>query len=281
MSFNPVIHDIEKTDPDFPPGMLPLAFESKSSKLLATLFQANGAGPHKTVLLLHGFPGNEVNFDIAHVLRRAGYNVFVFHYRGMWGSEGSFGWKNSVEDVESAFNFLDELSQNESNRISSDEFIIIGHSMGGFAGLMNAHQNTKVKNAAFLAGFNFGLFAEMIKQNDVFKSISVERMQPNIKFINGADAEDLLNEMIENSREFNLLNYSESLSKKNILMIGAKYDQLAMNEIHHVPLKNILAQLSKENITECIVDSGHSFSDKRILLAQKIIDWLKKVDVNS
>ncbi|MBZ0180467.1 MAG: alpha/beta fold hydrolase [Melioribacteraceae bacterium] len=280
MNFNPVIHDIEKTDPDFPPGMLPLAFKSKSSKLLATLFQANGAGPHKTVLLLHGFPGNEVNFDIAHVLRRAGYNIFVFHYRGMWGSEGTFGWKNSVEDVESAVKFLEELSQTESYRVRADEFIIVGHSMGGFAGLMNAYQNTKVKKAAFLAGFNFGLFAEMIKQNDMLKNISIERMKPNIKFINGADADDLLNEMIENSREFNLLNYSDSLSKKKILMIGAKYDQLAMTEIHHTPLKNILEQRSKENLTESIFESGHSFSDKRILLSQKIINWLKKVDVD-
>lgn len=278
MNFNPVINDIEITDPDFPPGMLPLAFESKSSKLLATLFQANGAGPHKTVLLLHGFPGNEVNFDLAHVLRRAGYNVFVFHYRGMWGSEGKFGWKNAIEDVESAFNFLEELSQNDSNRIRANEFIIIGHSMGGFAGLMNAHQNSKVKKAAFLAGFNFGLFGEMIKQNEMLKNISIERMKPNTQFVTDVSAEDLLKEMIDNAFEFNLLNYSEALSQKKILMIGAKYDQLAMTEIHHEPLKKILAQSNKSNLTEYIFESGHSFSDKRILLANKVVDWLNETD---
>lgn len=278
MKFDPVIHDIKNIDPGFPPAMLPLVFQSKSSKILATLFQANGAGPHKTILLLHGFPGNETNFDLAHVLRRAGYNVFVFHYRGLWESEGKFGWKNSIEDVESAFNFIDKLSLDKNNRIYSDEFIIIGHSMGGFAGLMNAHKNSKVKKAAFLAGFNFGLFAEMIKQNEMLKNISIERLKPNTQFVNDVSAEDLLKEMIDNAFEFNLLNYSEALSQKKILMIGAKYDQLAMTEIHHEPLKKILSQSNKSNLTEYIFESGHSFSDKRILLANKVVDWLNEVD---
>jgi hypothetical protein len=34
---------------------------------------------------LHGFPGNERNFDVAQALRRAGYAALVFHYRGSWG----------------------------------------------------------------------------------------------------------------------------------------------------------------------------------------------------
>src|SRR4051812_40519824 len=43
---------------------------------------AAGSEPHPTVLNLHGLPGNEQNLDLAQVLRRAGYNVLSFHYRG-------------------------------------------------------------------------------------------------------------------------------------------------------------------------------------------------------
>lgn len=54
------------------------------------IYIASGAGPHPTVILLHGYPGNEKNLDLAQSLRREGWNVLFFHYRGAWGSEGEF-----------------------------------------------------------------------------------------------------------------------------------------------------------------------------------------------
>ena len=50
--------------------------------LAGMMLGANGQGPHPTIVLLHGFPGNEKNLDLAQSLRRAGYNVLFFHYRG-------------------------------------------------------------------------------------------------------------------------------------------------------------------------------------------------------
>jgi pimeloyl-ACP methyl ester carboxylesterase len=76
-------------DPQYPPAMAELTILSNGSRMPALLYQANGAGPHPTVLLLHGFPGNEKNLDIAQVLRRDGFNVLFFHYRGAWGTEGT------------------------------------------------------------------------------------------------------------------------------------------------------------------------------------------------
>lgn len=46
------------------------------------MYMAAGAGPHPTVLLLHGLPGNEQNVDLAQSIRRAGWNVLTLHYRG-------------------------------------------------------------------------------------------------------------------------------------------------------------------------------------------------------
>jgi pimeloyl-ACP methyl ester carboxylesterase len=53
----------------------------------ARLFVASG-GLHPTVLLLHGFPGTELNLDLARVFQRAGWNVLAIHYRGVWGAPG-------------------------------------------------------------------------------------------------------------------------------------------------------------------------------------------------
>ena len=51
---------------------------------------ASGTQPHPTVILLHGFPGYEQNIDLAQSLRRDGWNVLAMHYRGAWGSQGTF-----------------------------------------------------------------------------------------------------------------------------------------------------------------------------------------------
>jgi len=66
------------------------------------MYAAAGSGNHPTVLNLHGTPGNEQNMDIAQALRRVGYNVLSFHYRGSWGSPGKFTQAGGVDDAVAA-----------------------------------------------------------------------------------------------------------------------------------------------------------------------------------
>jgi len=66
----------------------PALFDFDDAGSNAIVYEAQGAGPHPTVVLLHGFPGNEKNLVLAQALRRAGWNVVFFHYRGSWGSGG-------------------------------------------------------------------------------------------------------------------------------------------------------------------------------------------------
>jgi pimeloyl-ACP methyl ester carboxylesterase len=90
--------------------MHPLIIKSKNEKLLGSYFKAAGKENNPLLILLHGFPGNETNFDIAHAVRRFGINVAVFHYRGSWGSGGSFSISNSLSDVSSV---IDHFSDKE------------------------------------------------------------------------------------------------------------------------------------------------------------------------
>src|SRR3954462_11893092 len=79
-----------------------LLIDSHGSKMNALFFLAAGAGPHPTMLLLHGLPGNERNLDLAQAVRRAGWNVLTFTYRGAWGSEGNFSISNAIDDAGAA-----------------------------------------------------------------------------------------------------------------------------------------------------------------------------------
>ena len=76
--YDPVSMDPPNPDPVYPPVLHELLIPSHDVMLSGIMLGANGTGPHPTVLLLHGFPGNEKNLDLAQSLRRAGYNCLCF-----------------------------------------------------------------------------------------------------------------------------------------------------------------------------------------------------------
>ena len=78
------------SDTAHPASLAAFVIPSLEGALNAVMYTAAGVGAHPTLLLLHGFPGNEQNLDLAQVARRAGWNVLTFHYRGSWGSPGAF-----------------------------------------------------------------------------------------------------------------------------------------------------------------------------------------------
>ena len=90
---------------DFPPTMDSPDIMSHGSRLNAIIYVAAGSEAHGTVLLMHGFTGNEQNLDLAYVIRRAGWNVLFSHYRGSWGSTGTFSFSNALEDTQAALDF--------------------------------------------------------------------------------------------------------------------------------------------------------------------------------
>jgi uncharacterized protein len=85
-----------------PAAMETFQIPSHGEMLNALAYVAEGAGPHPVVLLLHGFPGNEKNLDLAQAIRRDGWDVVYFDYRGSWGSPGDFSFTHSIEDTQSA-----------------------------------------------------------------------------------------------------------------------------------------------------------------------------------
>lgn len=273
IDFDPVIQD-QPYNPKFPASLMPAMFESYGCKLLGTMFLSAGEGPNPVIILMHGFPGNEVNYDLAYTFRRQGYNVLVFHYRGCWGSEGDYLWSNLVDDASSAISFVKSDYAQNNFRIDPTKIILIGHSMGGFATLFNTILNDEIKYAVSIAGFNAGIFGELIETNKMIFNYSTAHMQPAMDFVKCPSADILLNELITHKKEWNLLNYLEKFSDKNLLIIGAKFDTTAPMDIHHKPLVSALKMAEANNVEEVILETGHSFSDKRIELARTISNWL-------
>jgi pimeloyl-ACP methyl ester carboxylesterase len=90
------------------------------------------AGPHPAVILLHGFPGNERNLELAQDMRRAGWDVLYFNYRGSWGTPGDFSFSHGIEDTAAALAYLRQPATAKKLRLDTSRIVLIGHSMGGF-----------------------------------------------------------------------------------------------------------------------------------------------------
>jgi pimeloyl-ACP methyl ester carboxylesterase len=131
---NPVIATDPAPDKDNPAAMRSFRLPSHDALLNAFVYVAAGAGPHPNVILLHGFPGNERNLDLAQSIRRAGWNVLYFDYRGSWGSPGD-SFTHCIEDAQSAIGYLRDTTMAAKLRSDPQSIVLIGHSMGGFVAL--------------------------------------------------------------------------------------------------------------------------------------------------
>ncbi|MEW6653190.1 MAG: hypothetical protein AB1394_06945, partial [Bacteroidota bacterium] len=133
----------------------------------------------------------------------------------------------------------------------------------------------EIKSVCGIAPFNAGMFGQVLASNEQIKQYSIQQMQPAMEFVQNDSADSLLIEMIEMQKEWNLLYHLEKLAKKNVLVVSAKFDSIAPVELHHLPLEAKL-KTANPNSEFVILETGHSFSDKRIQLMKIISDWFTK-----
>lgn len=274
VGFDPMAEDPAPLDGRYPAATRAANFESRGSLLLGTMLVARGPGPHPTVVLLHGFPGDERNFDLAHVLRRAGQNVLVFHYRGSWGSGGVFSFSNVLEDVGSAFGFLRSREAREDYRVDPEGVVLVGHSMGGFAALVTAAVDPNVGAVGSVAGFNFGAYAEAVSHDEGAVRSTVEAFEGELAPLRGATAVGLVEEMLEHGEGWDLRSLAPELSGKEVLLVGATRDEEAPVGLHHRPLVGALRDRGAGRLTHLELDADHALSDKRVALARALLSWI-------
>ncbi|MDI1295754.1 MAG: alpha/beta fold hydrolase, partial [bacterium] len=131
-TFHPAVTSDPAADAAHPAGMSAFIIPAEGGAMNAVMYTAAGAGLHPTLLLLHGFPGNEQNLDLAQAARRAGWNVLTLHYRGSWGSPGVFSFSHASEDAWTALLFLQQSGTVAKYHIDTSAIVVAGHSMGGF-----------------------------------------------------------------------------------------------------------------------------------------------------
>src|SRR3989442_9160243 len=195
-----VANDPVTSDSLYPPTLADVRIPSSGARMNGALYLAQGKGPHPTVLVLHGFPGTEKNADLAQVVRRAGFNALIFHYRGAWGSEGNYSLSHVLEDVAAALRWLRQPAVADSYRVNTRRLILVGHSLGGFAALHGAVADSGVRAVAALAPGDFGRRGEPLKDPEACAA-SVRPLDPPLGPLRGTSGQALAQDMVDQATD--------------------------------------------------------------------------------
>jgi pimeloyl-ACP methyl ester carboxylesterase len=235
----------------------------------ALLFVASGKGPHRTVILMHGLPGNERNLDLAQAIRRAGWDVLTFTYRGAWGSPGDFSISNAVEDTAAALEFA-RSDAGAKLGIDKRHIILAGHSMGGATAIETAAHSTGLDGLILLDAWDIAADgrgyskAQLLTEFDDFGNS-----------LHGATAESTADEILAKGNQWDLVAAGARIKRLPVLTVTAKFAGAASNR----PITAAIRRSGNAHVTAIEMPTDHAFSDHRIALAQAVVGWLNRLPV--
>jgi pimeloyl-ACP methyl ester carboxylesterase len=262
------------SDKAYPAAMNAFQISSHGSALNAIAYLAAGAGPHPVALILHGFPGNEKNLDLAQAIRRAGWDAVYFDYRGSWGSPGAFSFGNATEDTMAAIAYLREPANAARLRLDPNRIVVVGHSMGGmmaaYAGSHNPGILGTVMISAAAMGRSGDRFGPDVDPKTKVKMLAATLEKWGILPLAGCTGESLATELLENRKKFDFIDYSNLFENRPVLLVSAD-DGLKPDADM---LASKLRSQGNTNVQEVHFATDHSYSDQRIALEATVLNWL-------
>lgn len=255
-------------DKAHPARMEVLHIPSGGVEINGVAYLAAGAAPHPTLVLCHGWPGNEKNLDLAQAVRRAGWNVVTFNYRGSWGSPGSFRFAQNPQDARAILAWLRDPANAARLAVDPKRLVIMGHSMGGWVTAMVAGDDDGLIGAGLISAANMGFMRGMGRDGIV--KLAAE----NAETLADTSPEKMADELIANRDAFDFLKTAPGLARKPLLVLSAN-DGLAPQTDD---LIDAVRKSGGTRITRYHAATDHGWSDHRIDLAAHVIRWLQTLE---
>ena len=257
-----------------PPRSAQALVPSHGLGMNALFYLAGGPGSHPTIVLLHGFPGNEQNLDLAQSIRRAGWNVLTLHYRGAWGSPGMFSIGHVLEDADAAVAFVRRPDVAAKFGIDTRRIVLGGHSMGGFASAAHARADADLLGVVLIDAWNVGATGdEFSKVSGAARAALVAKEFDDIgNSLRGATATSTAGEILAHRTDWNFMSWAGDLTRRPLLVIGASK---AEGEENHRLAEAVTRAGGK--VTAVTLPTDHGFQDHRFALAAEVVNWLQKL----
>ncbi|MEO6805475.1 MAG: alpha/beta hydrolase [Edaphobacter sp.] len=262
-------------DRAYPAAIETFQISSHGAKLNALAYIAEGAGPHPVVLLLHGFPGNEKNLDLAQAIRRDGWNVVYFDYRGSWGSPGDFSFTHSIEDTQAAIAYMRDTANAKKLRSNPKDIVLIGHSMGGFIARYVGAQDPAIKAVGLISAADMGVdkanATQPGQQKEAIARLATSLATNGLAPLAGCTPESLAKEIFANAAAWNTINLAPKLANRPMLVITSDDGLAPSNDAFVAALR----KAGSTDLTTVHLTTDHSYSDQRIALETAVLEALE------
>jgi uncharacterized protein len=260
-----------------PASMQSFQIPSHGGLLNAFVYVAAGAGPHPVVVLLHGFPGNERNLDLAQDIRRAGWDVLYFDYRGSWGSPGDFSFTHGIEDTAAAIDYLRSPAITRVLRLDPSRIVLIGHSMGGFMAVQDAAADQRILGIGLISASDIGGRTPQALATDpeqsTIKMLSARYEQWGMAPMSGCTPDALAHETLANAVQWSFMAKVNSLKSRPMLIVTSD-DAYARGD---QAFAGALRRAGNARVSTLHLPTDHAYSDQRGPLSSAVLRWLASI----
>jgi len=260
-------------DKTIPASAQALQIQSHGEQMNAMVYLPAGAGPHPVVLLLHGFPGNEQNLDLAQAMRRAGWAVVTFHYRGSWGSSGAFSFDGVGEDGAAAIAWLRDPATAKRLRIDTQRIVVAGHSMGGYVAAQLCATEPHLLGCVLIAPWDMSFEVPSLAHTSAAERDRLVRDDFNDidGRISGLTARQVVDLLAAQGDRWQLAKFAPGMAKSPLLIMLAARDNDGCKALALLPA---LKSASARSLHVETIDTDHGFNDHRIALQSSVLAWL-------
>lgn len=252
-------------DKVYPAAMEVVHIPSEGMEINGVVYVAAGAGPHPTVVLCHGLPGLEKNLDLAQAIRRAGWTVITFNYRGSWGSPGDYRFTGNLDDADAVLAFARDPANAAKLRIDPARLVVIGHSMGGWVAALTAAHDKHLLGAAMISSGNMGALGGLPRA-----SAAALLRANGLEALAGTSPEIMADEIIANKDRFDFVKAAPQLLDTNLFVLTSDDGFASMSDA----LSGAIKAEGGTKLKTLHVATDHSWSDARIRLESEILRWL-------
>ena len=261
-----------------------ITIDNNGVNLRGKFFVNEEEGSHPTLILLHGFPGNEYSaLGMGKNLMQSGINVITFNYSGTFQSEGLFSFGNSLADIKAVYRFINLPKNITKFKIDTTSIILGGHSYGGGIAMTYAMNHPEIKHVFSIAGNDWGEHIEEYIRNPEIKAqidTSIDRLVTSgiVRFAPGGHPQDIALSGLDTLEPTLYLKRNASLlAKKDILLICGWDDPGVSIDRYTLPLYRALQKENTAQLKIIAFQDNHEFQKSREDLVKTIIDWINTI----
>lgn len=258
-------------DADHPARMFVVHIPTHGALINGVIYSPAGAVPHPVAILYHGMPGNEQNLDLAQALRRSGWSVLTLHYRGSWGSPGTYSYQHLIEDGEAAVDFVRDRSNDAKYFLDPQRIVLAGHSSGGFVAALTASARPQIRALVLISASDDAGEAIAASSDPREWRKWVDDSYGEQESLVGCTPEGLAREVRAHADSWSFAAVASRLIHLPMLMVTADDGFRIENEA----FARAIVAAGGRVPTHVHMQTDHPYSDHRIELQETVVKWLE------